>query len=136
MSTFDLAHARYVSVATFRKSGERVATPVWPVPLSDGRIAFATAPDAGKVRRLRNNPRVDVTECDLRGRIGPGAPTQTGQATVVTAGPEVAEVRRALRTKYGLQAVIIGIGSAIKSAVTRRQSSEAVVIITLDDAAS
>ncbi|KXP00616.1 PPOX class F420-dependent oxidoreductase [Tsukamurella pseudospumae] len=132
MTGFEPGHARYVSLATFRRSGERVATPVWTVPLGDGRIGVSTAPDAGKVKRLRNDARVELTPCDVRGRIEPGAPTVTGRATIVADGPEIAAVRRALRAKYGLQAVVIGLGSTLKTALTRRRADESVLVITLD----
>ncbi|AUH67291.1 MULTISPECIES: PPOX class F420-dependent oxidoreductase [Gordonia] len=134
MTAFDPARSRYVSVTTFRKSGERVATPVWTVPLDGGRIGVVTAPESGKAKRLRNDSRVELTECDLRGRIGPDAVTLTGRATITVGGAELDRARRALRTKYGVQAVVVGAWSSIKAKLTRRPLGEAVLVITLDEA--
>lgn len=125
-----IADARYVSLTTFRKTGVAVPTPVWAVPLPDGRLGVWTAPDAGKVKRLAHTPAVEVTACDVRGRIKPGAQVHTGSAIVVDDGPEVGQVQSALRRKYGLQGVIAGIGARVKGAVKRERFT--VVVITLD----
>ena len=63
-----LENARYISLATFRKSGAEVATPVWFAPLKGTIYAFS-AGDAGKVKRLRNSAKARVAPCDMRGRV-------------------------------------------------------------------
>lgn len=55
-----LGGRRYVNLTTFRRSGEEVTTPVWFV-LVGGRLYMTTPPDAGKMKRIRNDPRVIVT---------------------------------------------------------------------------
>jgi PPOX class probable F420-dependent enzyme len=52
-----LAGARYVQLTTFRRCGEAVPTPVWPVA-RDGRIYAVSGASGGKVKRIRANPRV------------------------------------------------------------------------------
>ena len=35
----------------------------------DGRLYIYSLADAGKVKRIRNNPRVRIAACDARGRV-------------------------------------------------------------------
>ena len=55
-----LGGRHYVNLTTFRKSGEEVTTPVW-FALVDGRLYVTTPPESGKMKRIRNDPRVIVT---------------------------------------------------------------------------
>lgn len=85
-------------LTTFRKSGEPVPTPVW-FGLADGNVYFRTEAAVGKVKRIRNKPRVRVAPCTLRGRPL-GAPAE-GLARVL--GPEGADrAERAISANYGL----------------------------------
>ena len=62
---------QYVSLTTFKRSGERVATPVW-FATAGGKIYLYSELNAGKMKRIRNNPRVEVAPCTFRGAvIGP-----------------------------------------------------------------
>ncbi|MGH8596900.1 MAG: pyridoxamine 5'-phosphate oxidase family protein, partial [Gammaproteobacteria bacterium] len=65
---FDLKNTRYVSLATYRRDGREVRTPVWVAAAGDCHYVFS-AGDAGKVKRLRVNPRVRLAACSLRGDI-------------------------------------------------------------------
>lgn len=123
-----IADEQYVSLTTFRKSGEGVPTPVWAVPLAGGRIGVWTAPDAWKVKRIRNNPAVELTACDFRGGLTTGAPTVPGTAAVFTSGPEVDQVRAALHSKYGIKARLGGWGSALKAKFKGTGSYTVIVI--------
>ena len=63
---------RYLSLATFRRSGEEVRTPVWfaCAPGSGGRSLWVyTNAKSGKVKRIRRDARARVAACDVRGRI-------------------------------------------------------------------
>ncbi len=91
---------KYVSLVTFRRSGEPVATPVWFADLG-GTFGVITETNVGKVKRIRNNPRVTVTPCDMRGQHLDGAATLSATASIV-AGDEALRVRRAIRRKYPL----------------------------------
>ena len=63
-----LANERYLSLATFRKSGVAVETAVWFAHAED-RLWVFSAGDAGKVKRLRTSSRSRVAACDARGRV-------------------------------------------------------------------
>jgi uncharacterized protein len=59
---------KYVSLTTFRKNGTPVATPVW-FGEADDRLYIMTRSDSGKYKRTRNNPKVRVAPCTIRGVI-------------------------------------------------------------------
>jgi PPOX class probable F420-dependent enzyme len=59
---------KYVSLGTFRKNGEKVATPVWFGEEGD-RLYVMTRSDTGKVKRIHNNPQVTVAPCSIRGKV-------------------------------------------------------------------
>jgi PPOX class probable F420-dependent enzyme len=60
------ANKKYLSLESFRKTGAPVRTPVWFAE-QDGKIYIYSLADAGKVKRIRNNPKVRVAPCDVRG---------------------------------------------------------------------
>lgn len=98
-----LDNEKTISITTFRKSGEAIATPVWVVPVVGGRIGFWTSSTSGKAKRIRNNPAVEVVPCNSRGIVTAGATKVSGTAELVTAGPEFDAVQAAVRAKYGIQ---------------------------------
>jgi uncharacterized protein len=89
---------RYISLATFRKSGVAVHTPIWFAE-DDNKLYFMTNSKLGKVKRIRNNPQVKIAPSTIRGKInGPEFP-----ATVRVMQPEeFARVRRLINAKYWL----------------------------------
>ncbi|MFI6058289.1 PPOX class F420-dependent oxidoreductase [Streptomyces sp. NPDC051286] len=94
----DFDRGEYVSLTTYRKDGTPVATPVWAA--ADGEELFIwTRSDSWKVKRIRNNSRVMVTVCDVRGRIADGAPSAEGTARLLDEAGTRA-VRRFLARKY------------------------------------
>jgi hypothetical protein len=96
----DLGTARYLSLATFRKSGQSVATPVWFAE-DGGKLYVFSAGDAGKVKRLRNGPRARVAPCTVRGKVV--GDWHEARGRIVTDAPTSARAYAALRRKYGLQ---------------------------------
>ena len=64
----ELQNHNYISLTTFRKNGAAVPTPVWFAEL-DGKLYVQTPSDSGKCKRIRNNPRVRVAPCTIRGKI-------------------------------------------------------------------
>jgi len=68
MTAAELDRHRYMSLATFRRNGTEVATPVWFAAV-DGRLYVVSAGEAGKVKRIRNASRVRVAPCDVRGGL-------------------------------------------------------------------
>src|SRR3954468_8542783 len=78
----EIVRSRYVSLTTYRKDGTPVATPVWHVP-HGAELWIVTEAHSGKVKRIRNNPQVQVTPCSLRGQVAPDAQPVTGQARLL-----------------------------------------------------
>lgn len=91
-----LRRSRYIVLTTFRKSGEAVGTPVWFAG-NAGKLYVYTGAKTGKVKRIRNNPRVTVAPCTVSGK--PKGTAIEGRARIV-AKDEEAAARRALTRKY------------------------------------
>ncbi|MET9349266.1 PPOX class F420-dependent oxidoreductase [Streptomyces termitum] len=100
-TTEALRRGRYVSLTTFRRDGTGVATPVW-YAMEDGKVYVWTRTDSWKVKRLRNDPRVELAVCDVRGNVAEGAARVPGTARLVT-GEELRRVRALLSRKYTYQ---------------------------------
>ena len=65
---------KYILLTTFRKNGTAVPTPVWFAEDSD-KLYVKTRADAGKTKRIRNNPQVRLAPCTIRGKAtGPDFP--------------------------------------------------------------
>lgn len=90
----------YVSLATFRKSGKAVETPVWCARAGEHFYVFSEG-SAGKVKRLRNSSRIRVAPCTARGRVT--GEWVDGSARIVADASTVATAYEALRAKYGWQ---------------------------------
>jgi len=97
----ELHGQRYISLATFRKSGAAVYTPVWFAE-EGGKLYVFTNPRSGKFKRIRNRPDVKIAPCTIRGRIiGPEF-----SATVrMLPAEESARARKLLERKYWLMRV-------------------------------
>lgn len=100
MSVVELDRHRYLSLATFRRDGAEVKTPVW-FAAADGKLYVFTAGESGKVKRLRRSSRARVAPSDARGRVRGGWLDAT--ARIVTERPSIERARAALRAKYGWQ---------------------------------
>ena len=111
MSVYEsLAAAPYISLATFRKSGETVATPMWTAGI-DACLYMFTTPDAGKVKRLRNSSRVQVAVCNFKGALeGEWVPAT---ASFVSDKAEIRAALSALRKKYGWQMLLADLGAKL-----------------------
>ncbi|MDQ3387713.1 MAG: PPOX class F420-dependent oxidoreductase [Actinomycetota bacterium] len=89
---------KYMSLETFRKSGEGVKTPVWFAE-EDGALYVTTLSTTGKAKRIRNIPRVRIAPCDRSGNIE--GDWIEGQAKLLT-GEEAKRADKFLNKKYGL----------------------------------
>jgi PPOX class probable F420-dependent enzyme len=89
---------RYISLATFRKHGVAVRTPIWFAE-DNGRLCFMTNRKTGKCKRIRNNPKATIAPCTIRGKVtGPEFP-----ATVrILPKEDFPRVRKAINAKYWL----------------------------------
>jgi PPOX class probable F420-dependent enzyme len=92
---------KYLNLETFRKIGEGVRTPVWfaaaPGEESAGTLYVYTIGNTGKVKRIRNNPRVRIAPCDMRG--GLQGDWVEARAEILQ-GEEAAQGMRLLNKKY------------------------------------
>jgi PPOX class probable F420-dependent enzyme len=94
-----LGDEHFVSLSTFRKSGEAVSTPVWIA--RDGDTLLVTTPDeTGKVKRLRNSPRVTLVPSGRMGKVADGAVPVEATATME---PETERLSQIFREKYGME---------------------------------
>jgi hypothetical protein len=113
----DLAATPYVSLATWRKDGREVRTPVW-VAAAAGRYYVVTAGAAGKVKRLRANPRVRIAPCDARGRLR--GEWVAGQGRILSDSTDIDRAHRALRSKYGWQMWLLDLGARLSGRDRKR----------------
>jgi uncharacterized protein len=114
---FNPATEKYVSLATYRRSGIEVKTPVWIVEVA-GRYYVFSAGDAGKVKRIRATPRVRIAASDVRGNIR-SAWTE-GSARIVADSALIAQARNALRRKYGLMMRFLDFMATLTGRIRRR----------------
>jgi len=98
------ARHKYLNLETFKKNGAGVKTPVWfaadpssSLDSSDAKLYVYTIGVSGKVKRIRNNPRVKVAPCDMRGKVL--GDWVDAQAQIVTGEEDIRGVRL-LNKKY------------------------------------
>jgi uncharacterized protein len=92
---------KYISLATFRKNGTAVHTPVWFAE-EDGKLYVMTRSDSGKYKRIRNNPQVKVAPSTMRGTVtGPEFPARAR----ILPQADGEHARKLIRAKYWLARV-------------------------------
>jgi PPOX class probable F420-dependent enzyme len=84
----EISGQKYISLTTFRKTGQGVATPIW-FGEENGKLYFMTRSTMGKSKRIRNNSQVKVAPCTIRGQV---------------TGPEFAALARMLPAEEGPRA--------------------------------
>jgi PPOX class probable F420-dependent enzyme len=120
---------QYVSLTTFRKSGEPVATPVW-IARDGDELVVITVDQLGKTKRLARSPRVELRPCDIRGVVADGAPVYTGKAVLDRTPDGLAAVKAAMSRKY----ITARIGNSLERVLgpLMRRKPRAGIRITLD----
>jgi PPOX class probable F420-dependent enzyme len=68
MTFAELGRETYVNLASFRRDGREVRTPVWIAPDGERLVVYTNA-KSGKVKRIRNGARVRLAPCDMRGAL-------------------------------------------------------------------
>ena len=102
MPDLPLADETYVNLATFRRDGREVRTPVWVAPSADGtRLVVYTNVNSGKVKRIRNGGRVRLAACNARGAVR--GDWIEGAARVLDDPDEREAALGAMVRKYSLQ---------------------------------
>lgn len=121
MKLSELGNPKYISLETFRRDGRGVRTPVWTVA-QDGKLLVWTQGDSWKVRRARNDPRVRVAKCSMRGEIE--GPWVEGVVKSISDDDKLKrEMGRMLRRKYPLMVAFVSL-----VAIVRRQNTGQVVV--------
>ena len=92
----EIRNQKYISLATLRKNGMAVYTPIWFAE-KDDRLYLMTRSDSGKYKRIRNNPQVKVAPCTIRGKIT--GPEFAAQARILPES-DWNGARSAIRSKY------------------------------------
>ena len=101
MNISSLENEQYISLTTFRKSGEPVSTPVW-FALEANKIYVLSLVNSGKHKRLRHTSRVELAASDYAGKEH--GERFKGEAVLHTAESEMGKyATNALSKKYGFQ---------------------------------
>ncbi len=85
-----------VLLTTYRRDGRPVGTPV-SIAVDWDRAFVRTWDTAGKVKRIRNNPNVEIAPSTMRGK--PTGPAIRARARILS-GDESAHAARAIARKY------------------------------------
>ncbi len=113
-----LADAEYFNLATFRRNGSAVATPVWFAVLGDIYYVFS-APDTGKIKRIRLTSRARVAACDIRGKLL--GEWIEAKARLVADAAEIERAYVQLRRKYGFRIATLDFFAKLSGRYQRRQ---------------
>jgi PPOX class probable F420-dependent enzyme len=113
----DLDRHRYLSLATFKRDGAEVRTPIWFAAAGE-KLYVVTSGDSGKVKRLRRSPRARIAPCDARGGVR-GA-WHDASARLVAERPVIERAHAALRAKYGWQVRLLDLFSRLSGRIRRR----------------
>jgi hypothetical protein len=102
------AGRNYLNLETFKRSGDAVRTPVWfaAAPMSGNApprtLYIYTLENTGKIKRIRNNPRVRIAPCDARGNLK--GEWVEARARLLS-GDDAARANRILTQKYLLKRI-------------------------------
>jgi hypothetical protein len=95
---------KYLSLETFKKSGEGVKTPVWfaadparDLAGNEAQLYIYTIGNTGKVKRIRNNGRAKIAPCTMKGV--PRGEWVDARVEIIT-GDESARAMKLLNEKY------------------------------------
>jgi len=129
-SILPLADARFVSLTTFRRSGEAVSTPVW-VGRDGASLVVLTPADSGKVKRLRHDPRVELRPCGRFGAVPGGVAPIAGTAELREHPDDVARARTTIRRTYPLESrLVLGIERLVERLRGRPRTARLALLIT------
>ena len=88
----------FLSLETFRKNGIGVKTPVW-FAQEGSKLYIWTIGDSGKIKRIRNNPQVNIAPCKRFGKVT--GEWMAAQASVDDSAAAVQHIEVLLRRKLG-----------------------------------
>jgi PPOX class probable F420-dependent enzyme len=93
-----LADASAILLTAFKKDGTPVPTPLWHA-VQDGVVYTSSLAGAGKLKRIRNDPRVTISACTLFGK--PVGPTYAARARILS-GNESDRASKLKEARYRL----------------------------------
>lgn len=118
-----IATSDFVSLGTFRKNGQVVATPVW-IAADGEELVVTTEVSTGKVKRLRRNSQVTLEPCSRMGKVEADSVPIVAQGRIVDLDEGA---NRALAAKYGFQfRAILGVERLVRR--IQRKPGERVII--------
>lgn len=93
------AGGKYLNLETYRKTGVPVRTPVWFArdDRDPATLYVYSEINAGKVKRIRNNPNVKIAPCNMRGTVKGAWSAATAR---LVDGDEAARGHALLNRKY------------------------------------
>ncbi len=106
----EIREEKYVSLETYKKNNQAVRTPVWFIT-KDNSIIIVTREHTGKIKRLRNNQRVKLAVCSMKGKVS--GPWMSGTAKILDKD-KTAELVKLRGRKYGFLAKIASVFSGTK----------------------
>ena len=112
---------KYISLETYRKNNQIVKTPVMFVIKKD-LIVIITRDQTGKVKRIRNNQKVKIATCSIKGKIS--MPWIPGTAQIL-AEKETIEAVKLRDKKYGFF-------SKISKFLTRNKGNLLAISVKID----
>lgn len=121
-----LGEARFVSLTTYRRTGVPVSTPVWIARDGDALLVL-TPEESGKVKRLRNSPRVELRPCSRLGKVPDGVEGVPATAEVLDDPTTVDRLTGVVRRRYGLE---FRVTMAVERLLARRQKPRVILRIT------
>lgn len=116
----------YINLATFRRDGRAVETPVW-FAVHDGHLYAFSEAGAGKMKRLRNGSSLRVAACNVRGVVH--GEWIAGDGRRVEDPKTIEAAYAALLAKYGWQMRLTNFVSRLAGRIEGR----AVIEIDLAD---
>jgi len=116
----NLGDEKYIALTTFKRDGTPITTPVWNVPLGDGKVGFWTSSTSGKAKRLSHTSKVVVQPCNASGKVKAGTAPIDATAVLVT-GPELEGIRTKVNAKYGVMVPISKIGAKVGGWIKRKK---------------
>ena len=111
---------RYVSIATKKRDGSWVWTPVWFAACgAEGAFYVFSAGAAGKVKRIRNYQDIQIAPCTASGKIL--GQSVLGKAWLEDGSEQSRDAYAALKLKYGWQMAVLDLFSKLSGNFSKRQ---------------
>ena len=114
----EIQHAEYISFTTYRKTGVSVATPVW-FAIGEGDIFVFSAPEAGKVKRLKNSSKASISPCNVIGKVS-GAEYSCQAFLMKNDDQQIGLAKTAFAKKYSWQWRTINFFSFLAGKINNR----------------